>query len=71
MIFSFLACPPLLSTGSRRSNFSFCFRRVYKLKMFPSDTINQKMYLDKDKTECVDKDKAPIPRRGDDPPTQR
>ena len=23
------------------------------------------MYLDKDRIECVDKDKAPIPRRGD------
>ena len=34
-----------------------------------SDTTNPK-YLDKDKTKCVDKDNALIPRRGDAPPTQ-
>ena len=46
VIFSRLACPPLLSTGSRRANISFCFTRVYKLTMFlvsvDSETTNPK-----------------------------
>ena len=33
-----------------------------------SDTTNRRKYLDKDKTECVDKLKTPIPRRSDAPP---
>ena len=74
IIFSLLACPLLLATGSRRSIFSFCFRLVYKPTIFldtvDRDTTNQKKYLDKDKTECVNKDKALIPRSGVAPPTQ-
>ena len=34
VIFSRLACLPLLSTGSCRAKISFCFTRVYKLRIF-------------------------------------
>ena len=75
VIFLLLACLPLLSTGSRRSKFSLGFRRVYmlttSLETVDSDTANQTKYLYKVKIECVGKDKTPIPRRGDAPPTPR
>ena len=41
------------------------------LNTVDSETTNQKKYLDKDKTKCIDKDKEPIPRCCDDPLTPR
>ena len=43
--------------------------------MFPytdnSDTTDIKIYIDKDKTECIYEDKTPIPRSSDAPPRPR
>ena len=63
------------STGSRCAKISFRFTRVYKLTMFlvsvhsKTRATNPKSTSTKDKTECVDKDKVLIPRRGEAAPT--
>ena len=73
VIFSLLACPPLLSKGSSRSKQYFRFASGDNVPRFCRQWHHQpKKYLDnddKDKTNWVGKDEAPIPRRADAPPT--